>query len=836
MESNVGLTAKDGGGAIPLVGVEVGGEVLGSHARVLVRQKYRNTETKPVEAVYTFPLSSGSTLVGFRMTVAGREVVGVVKEREEAFQAYDDAITAGHGAALVEQERPNVFTASVGNLLPGEETIIEIEYLERVQADEGALRLMIPTLVAPRYIPGGASGDRTAHGWADPTDRVPDADRITPPLSRDVAYGITLDLVFDLGHELEIESPSHAILVQDVDRKQRVRFKNELTALDRDIVLIARGLDDAKTLTTLAMHKGADAAYFALTVVPDLAGIGRRAPRQDVVFLIDISGSMGGSSLVEAQAALRLCLRHLREGDRFNVIAFDDRIERFAKKPVPFTQKTLEDADRWVAALEARGGTEILAPLMAAAKEVPDGVIVLLTDGQVGNEAEILEKVLAARDHARIYSFGIGTNVSDWMLKELAKKSGGAVELIHPGERIDEKVVAQFARAVAARVEEVKLEFPGLDVGERAPSETAALVDGEPWAVFGRIERGQSGTCRLRGRLDGKPFELDVPIDVREAGERPVVAKLWAGERIKDLESQKVEGRRADSMKTRIVKLAIEHGIMCSHTSFVVVETRTGDRRANGQPETRVVPVALPAGWDMFGKKDEQKPMPAPMMTRAGSISHAYAAQGFGGAGGAPGGPPRAMPPAPPAASAPMAPSKSRGILGRAADALAGITAKKAANSSFRRRQEADLDDGAPAAEMNAPAEPNADPVMAILERQLASGLWDENDSIADDDVRRARATARALLELIDLGVTSAHPLHGAQIKKAVEALLSAAPALAARDKKVAELALGVAWLAASGRRTRRQIEDEVGKTAVTLRVWLADAEALKAHLEQLSA
>jgi Ca-activated chloride channel homolog len=828
MDSNVGLIAKDGGGAIPLVGVEVGGEVLGSHARVLVRQKYRNTETKPVEAVYTFPLSSQSTLVGFRMTVAGREVVGVVKEREEAFQAYDDAITAGHGAALVEQERPNVFTASVGNLLPGEETIIEIEYLERVQADEGALRLMIPTLVAPRYIPGGVEGDRTAHGWADPTDRVPDADRITPPLSRDVAYGIQLDLVFDLGRPLEIESPSHAILVEDVDLKQRVRFKNELAALDRDIVLIARGLDEAKTLTTLALHKGADASYFALTVVPDLAGIGRRAPRQDVVFLIDISGSMGGSSLVEAQAALRLCLRHLREGDHFNVIAFDDQIERFAKKPVPFTQKTLEDADRWVQALEARGGTEILAPLLAATKEVPDGVIVLLTDGQVGNEAEILEKVLKSRDKARVYSFGIGTNVSDWMLKELAKKSGGAVELIHPGERIDEKVVAQFARAVAARVEDVKLEFPGLDVGERAPSETTPLVDGEPWVVFGRIERGpqsqSAGNCRLRGKLDGKPFELEVPIDVREAGDRPVVAKLWASERIRDLESQKVEGRRADTMKTRIVKLALEHGIMCSHTSFVVVETRTGDRRANGQPETRVVPVALPAGWAMFDKNENKKAD----ITRAGSINHAYAAQGFGG--GAPGGPPRAMPPAPVSASAPMSPPKAKGMLGRAVDALAGISAKKAANASFRRR-EAELDEGAPAAEASA----SADPVMAILERQLASGLWDENDSTADDDVRRARATARALLELIDLGVTSAHPLHGAQVKKAVEALLLSAPALASRDKKVAELALGVAWLAASGRRTRRQIEDEVGKSAVTLRVWLADAEALKAHLEQLS-
>jgi Ca-activated chloride channel family protein len=803
----MGLMMKDGGGAIPLVGVEVGGEVLGSHARVLVRQKYRNTEKAPIEAVYTFPLSSLATLVGFRMTVNGRELAGVVKEREEAFAAYDDAITAGHGAALLEAERPNVFTASVGNLLPGEETLIEIEYLERVQADEGALRLMIPTLVAPRYIPGAASGDRTAHGWADPTDRVPDADRITPPIG-DVDYGVTLDLSFDLGCALELESPSHAIVVKDVDGKPRVSFAEKVVALDRDIVLIARGVEE-RTLTTLALHRGSDAGYFALTVVPDLAGMGRRPPPKDIVFLIDISGSMDGASITEARAALRLCLRHLREGDRFNVIAFDDQCELFAKQPVPFTQKTLENADRWVSALQTRGGTEILQPLLEGVKQAPEGVVVLLTDGQVGNEAEIVEQVLAARSQSRIYSFGIGTNVSDFMLGELARRTGGALELIHPGERIDEKVVAQFARAMAARVEDVKLSFPGLDVGEQAPSVAAPLVDGEPWVIFGRVEAGGRGACKLDGTLDGKPFALEVPIDLREAAARPVVAKLWAQERIRDLEAASVSGRREASMKARILKLAVEHGIVCALTSFIVVETRSGERRANGQPETRVVPVAKPAGWDMFKSKTMDQP----------SVGSAQVARVS-----------MAMPAAPMMAQAPAAAYKGGGILSKVANALSGVSAKKAANGRFRRR-ELDVD-----GEAAAPAPEPADPLTALLSRQLASGLWDESDATADDNLRRVRATARALLELADLGVTSTHALHGAQVKKAIEALLALVPEVARRDHKVAELALGVAWLVSSGRRTRRQIEDEVQKSAVTLRVWLADEQALRAHLSQLSA
>ena len=199
-----------GGAQVPLQGVEVSGELLGGHARVRVSQRYRNTERVPVEAVYVFPLPSEATLTAFSLTCAGRRVQAVLQERDKAFQTYDDAVTAGHGAALLDQERPNVFTAQVGNLLPDEETLVEVEFLQAIQVEEGCVRWALPTLVAPRYIPGTPSGDRTAHGHAGPTDRVPDADRITPPVG-DARHGLTLDLLVSLGREVVVESPSHAI-------------------------------------------------------------------------------------------------------------------------------------------------------------------------------------------------------------------------------------------------------------------------------------------------------------------------------------------------------------------------------------------------------------------------------------------------------------------------------------------------------------------------------------------------------------------------------------------------------------------------------------------------
>lgn len=463
------------------------------------------------------------------------------------------------------------------------------------------MRVMIPTLVAPRYIPGAPSGARTGHGSANPTTSVPDADRITPAIGN-APYRVTLDLLLDLGREVQVSSPSHGVSVTREGRsRSRVSFSREEEPLDRDIVLDVRGTETGP-LATICAHKGAEGdGYVALSVLPDLFELRSGKRGTNVTFLIDTSGSMDGDSIVQARAALRLFLRHLREGDRFNVIAFESSHHSFARESVVFTQRTMESADQWVASLRASGGTELLSPMTEATKSNPHGILVLLTDGQVGNENEILKSVLAQAKGARVYSFGIGTNVSDQLLKDLARETHGAVEFIHPGERIEEKVVSQFARAIAPRVDDVTVRFEGVDVGEIAPAALAPLVDAEPWVLYGRYEKGGAGKAIVRGRVGSEAWVVEVPIELPSRSERPAVAKLWASERIRDFERQTLEGRRADAMKARIIELSVQHGVASQYTSFVVVEKRTGDRRAEGgAPETRVVPVNAPAGWAMF--------------------------------------------------------------------------------------------------------------------------------------------------------------------------------------------------------------------------------------------
>ncbi|WP_437930025.1 VIT domain-containing protein [Sorangium sp. So ce291] len=844
------------GHPVPLLGVSLSGEVMGGAARLVVRQRYRNDERRPIEAIYTFPLPGEATIAGFAMECAGRRLEGEVKAREAAFQAYDEAIATGHGAALLDEERRNVFTASVGNLLPGEETVVEVAFVQRLQADEGALRLMIPTLVAPRYIPGAPQGDRTAHGGAAPTDLVPDADRISPEIAR-VDYGITLDIAFDLGREVAIESPSHAVEVRrEEGYRQRVALRSDRAALDRDIVLLAAGAPGVQAGLVCDRTPGQEGT-FALTVVPDLFDAKRSSARRDVVFVVDVSGSMQGESIDQARRALRLCLRHLAEGDRFGVIAFSNDFRALEPSLAPFTQRTLERADAFVEGLVASGGTEMLKPLLAAVGMLGDAerdrVVVLLTDGQVGNEAQIVDEVAGLGKGVRIYTFGIGTNVSDLLVSDLARRTQGAAEFIHPGERIDEKVTAQFARATAVRVTGIEARFEGVDVGELAPAEPPALVDGEPWVLHGRYSAPGTGRLHLRGSLRGERFYLEVPVELAAEASRPGLEALWAGARVRELEESErgLSGKRAEAMRKRIVDLAVRHRVASKHASFVVIERRTGDRRAHGQPEARPVPVSAPAGWGMSSHRGPVMP--------AAAFAGATIAMSGGARPMARVQPVMARAPAAPVAAAPaLRPqSTSGGLWSRAKQLLQPSAAPPpAGGSAGSARDEASVGAAAPGGPARpqrqpgpgsvaapapapgaAPARTQGDDLGRVFEEQLASGLWERGEPT---DLGRLTSTALCLATCHEQGVDSAHSIYGAQVAKAVEALCALAESLlqgGGADREVAA-ALAAAYLVASGRRLRARVHGvAAGAASEAARAVvgeLGDAAALRRRVEAL--
>jgi Ca-activated chloride channel family protein len=820
------------GHEIPLRNVEMIGEVLGGSLCMRLRQHYENTESRAIEALYTFPVPSEATITGFAMTSGERSLQATVEEREEAFARYTRAIEAGDGAALLDQERENVFSASVGNLLPGRTAVIEIEYVQPLHASEGALRVVLPTLVAPRYVPGSAHGDRTAHGTAEPTDRVPDADRISPAIGP-ADYTASLQLSIASSAPLEVESPSHALAVTATATGAHVQFAPAAVPLDRDIVISVLGAD-AGELTSVVTHRSGDAGYVLISHVVDLTAdrlTVKPARGLDVVFVLDRSGSMAGASIEEARRALRLCLRQLREGDHFAIIAFDDRQETFRKELVPFTQKTLQDADTWISELSARGGTELLAPVLRSLALAGRGQsegrrarVILLTDGQVANEDEISAAVFSQSTSIPIHGFGIGTNVSDALLLRLAEHTRGGVEFIHPGEPIDEKVVATFARAIAPRVQNVSAKWNGIEVERSAPSSLPELIDGEPWTVCGRYAAAGTGSLELRGDVEGERWYLKIPIALPENASAPTLPKLWAAARIRDLEREWISGKHAPRAKAEIIALGIEHAIASRFTSFVVTENRPEEERNDTAPLVRPIPVHAPAGWAMFQPRErtvllggvlpsrmprrapESRPM-APMMAGPATMRTRLAAA--------------------PAESSPAMPLARASA--RLAEPVDGVRGDMYANAyAFRSTDDVHENRG---------HSPARDAVFEIFAAQGAAGLWEAPESESesaesaarDPELRQLRATTDALFALLRLGIDASHPQHGPLIRKA---LTSLAPLAARLAGQLGERALSIAWLIATGPRTRRMIREAIERAAMpALLAQLGDERTLRAHV-----
>jgi Ca-activated chloride channel family protein len=321
-----GLIASGSGRSIPLDHVRVEAHVVDLCARVTVHQSYRNQETVPLEVVYVFPLDEGAAVCGFEATVDGVRYVGRAMERDEAFKQYDDALEAGHGGFLLDEERADVFTASLGNMKPGSEVVLSITYVTELAAEGAAARFTLPTTVSPRYAP---ASDSTGIG---PTP----ADVLNPPVAFEVPYAFTFEMDVTMnGPILGVRSPSHPIEVEQEGPRARVRLAQRSAPMDRDLVIVlaAEGLDTPHATVERSEQGGA----LLLSFVPRFESSARPA---EVVFLIDRSGSMEGTSIAEVRNALQLCLRSLSPGSRFNLVSFGSTFEALCNRSPPRSNHT----------------------------------------------------------------------------------------------------------------------------------------------------------------------------------------------------------------------------------------------------------------------------------------------------------------------------------------------------------------------------------------------------------------------------------------------------------------------------------------------------------------
>ena len=595
-----GLVSREGA-PVPLLGVVARAEIRDYACRVLLSQRFRNDEDRPIEAVYKFPLDEGAAVCGFEIEIDGRRITGRVEEREKAFETYDEAMAKGHGAYLLDEERPDVFTVSVGNLPPGKEAVLRLTTVSELALEGDAIRFTLPTTIAPRYAP---AEDQKGVGESE-------ADRVSPPYALQVPYGLTLEVdVVTSAPVRSVESPSHPIAVTIDGGRATVRLSEREAVLDRDVVLKI-ALAETHAPRAVVEHTPDGQAFALLSFRPRLET--KPAPAE-VLFLIDRSGSMQGTSIAEARNALQLALRSLRPGCFFNVVGFGSTFESLFPESRPYDEQSLAEATKHVQALDADlGGTEIL-PALEHVLEPRPGLprqLFVLTDGEVSNTDAVIALARKHAGHTRVFTFGIGAGASHHLVKGLARAGEGEAEMIAPGERVEGKVMRQLSRALAPALTDVTVDWGGLAVTQ-APHEVPPVFAEGRVLLFARLEKAAPATVTLKATGPDGPVSFSLPLDPAVASEGTLVATLWARRMIRDLEegrspihprrgSQQARalGLKDEAVKAEIVRLGTTFGLASRHTSYVAVEER--DKPTEGEAQLRKVPVMITQGWHAIG-------------------------------------------------------------------------------------------------------------------------------------------------------------------------------------------------------------------------------------------
>lgn len=602
----------------PALDTKVAIDVTGLIARVQVRQTFRNPDNAWVEGIYVFPLPDKAAIDALRMRIGDRIVEGEIRERAQAQQTYDKAKRAGKRASLIEQERPNIFTASVANIPPDGNIIVEIEYQQRLRFDSGAVSLRFPSVVAPRFIPGSrAVAGIGGVGWGGNTDAVPDAERITPPVRHPTtgpANPIAIRVRLDPGMPISLlRSPSHRIAASaDDDGRYDITLKDGDAAADRDFVLQWHPDTGNEPFAALFQETKDGHTYLMAVIAPPIDDV-EVSPRiaREIVFVIDTSGSMHGDSIAQARDALAFALGRLQRGDHFNIVRFSSDASTLFGRSKPASAANLIRAKRFVERLQAEGGTNIDAALV----RVLDGriggsrlrQIVLVTDGAVGNEPALFSRIRRDIGDSRMFTIGIGNAPNSHFMRRAATFGRGTFTHIGNIRDVADTMSGLFAKLERPALTQIAATLDGAPIADQWPLLLPDLYHGEPLVLTARLPHAD-GLISITGMRAGSRWTDTFNVAAARPGRG--ITKLWAREGIAASIDELALGAEPDAVRTSVLELALSHGLVSKYTSLIAVD-RTPVRPVDASLDRRVVPVDLPAGWNYAAVFGGQTATPA---------------------------------------------------------------------------------------------------------------------------------------------------------------------------------------------------------------------------------
>ena len=565
------MIAMDGDTRIelPLLHSDIDARIAGDMATVTVRQVFENPGDVPLNATYLFPLPNDAAVYAMRMEVGDEIIEAQIQKKAEAQKTFETAKSEGKAASLLVQHRPNMFTQNIANLMPDLPVTVTLNFTQTVRRVDGFYELALPLVVGPRYENGSDPSPVPAYpntaGLDLPTDAV--AER--------VAIRATLTAANPIG---QVWSESHQIAVTGEGTRKQIRLPAGRVIDNRDFVL-RYSLAGETTTAGILTHRDERGSFFSLSVEPPkIAPIAAAQPRE-LVFVLDTSGSMRGDPMTASKAFMDHALAGLRETDYFRIIRFSDTASSYAADAQRATPDAIIDATAYVRGLDAGGGTEIPNAINTAfASQPPRGamrLVVFLSDGYIGNEAEVLQTIGARLGDARIYAFGVGTSVNRYLLDEMAHVGRGTVRYIDPTES-----GLDAARSFAARIEtpvltDISVDWGTLDVSGVTPTIIPDLFAGSALRLNGRTSAAGPATVTIKGRANGRQVELPVSVTLPEAETRgtEAIPLIWARSQIADLMRLKALNPAA-AVETPVTQLGLRFSLATRWTSFVAVSHR----------------------------------------------------------------------------------------------------------------------------------------------------------------------------------------------------------------------------------------------------------------------
>ncbi|WP_414756378.1 VIT domain-containing protein [Anabaena sp. CCY 9910] len=603
--------------AFPLKHTEVQAKIAGNISRVEVTQSFENPFTTTLEAVYIFPLPDEAAVDDMLIRIGDKTIKGSIKKRQEAQQIYEQAKQQGRTAGLLEQERDNIFTQSLANIQPGEQIDVIIRYSESLKFTTGNYEFVFPMVVAPRYIPGipiegnaGGVGSATAPMTQNQdTDIVPDSSRLNAPIlpsGMRSPHDINVTVEIDAGVEVQnVQSPSHQIQISYAEKRVLVKLAGGDTIPNKDLILRYQvaGESTQATILNQADERG---GHFALYLIPALQYRQNQVVPKDVVFLIDTSGSQMGAPLMQCQELMRRFINGLNPDDTFSIIDFSDTTRQLSPVPLANNSQNRTRAINYINQLTANGGTEMLRGIRAVLNfPVTDSgrlrSIVLLTDGYIGNENQILAEV---KQHLqpgnRLYSFGAGSSVNRFLLNRIAELGRGISHIIRHDEPTDE-VVDKFYRQINNPVlTNINLQWEGDgDAPIIYPATPPDLFAEQPLVLFGKKPDGRGGKLHITGIVaGGTRYQHTFNLDFEETG-NPAIAQLWGRSRIKELMNLMVSGDTKLGVEA-VTDTALTYQLLSQYTAFVAVsdDVRVNPRQGSVSVQ---VPVEMAEGISYQG-------------------------------------------------------------------------------------------------------------------------------------------------------------------------------------------------------------------------------------------